>query len=438
MEGGSHRMVGVTVEEAIQRKEMTEPLNPTSTSSGNISCFSIVLPAYNEEDAIAATVETALNARQFLVQVCGLDEVEVIVVDDGSQDKTPQILSKYKEIRVIQHPTNRGYGAALKTGFANARGDVVGFHDADGTCQTVAFVDLLKAMIEHNADIVIGARTGPGTGMPRTRRLGNVLYAILLSQLSGEPVTDTASGMRILRKDVLESLSPLPDGLNFTPSMTAKALFENLKVVEVPIPYEERIGQSKLNVFRDGIRFLLSILFVVNLYNPLRLLSIAGAAAWVLATLLGLPIVFYYLQHASLQEGFIYRMLAIVFLAYLGTTFFVTGILANSLVDGLGGGTTRRHWIDELVLSRWVRSRLGLLGLLLAAAGTVVQLPSLLQYLLTRSISYHWSHILFGGMLMGIGLQLVIAYYLMQLIETLPLHRPTTRNTRTDSVNRYE
>ncbi|MEM3112789.1 MAG: hypothetical protein QXY90_07095, partial [Candidatus Anstonellales archaeon] len=97
-------------------------------------------------------------------------------------------------------------------------------------------------------------------------------YAILLSGLSRVKVSDTASGMRLFRKDVLKKILPLPDGLNFTPAMSTKAIFNGLKVMEIPMPYEERVGRSKLNVIIDGIKFLWTILRISFEYSPARVI----------------------------------------------------------------------------------------------------------------------------------------------------------------------
>src|SRR5262249_2242531 len=156
---------------------------------------------------------------------------------------------------------NRGYGAAIKAGFAVAKGEMLGFLDADGTCDPLFFRELCRTCKEEHADIVIGSRLNAQSCMPLVRWLGNVLYAFLLGVLSSRAVTDTASGMRVLLRSVLSKIYPLPDGMNFTPAMSAKALLDSgLTLAEVPMPYSERVGVSKLKVFSDGVRFLQTII----------------------------------------------------------------------------------------------------------------------------------------------------------------------------------
>ena len=149
-----------------------------------------------------------------------LDDVEIIVVSDGSTDRTAEIAKSYDEIQVIVFPQNRGYGAAIKAGFAQGQGSLVGFLDADGTCDPRFFADLCRDLQESKAEIALGSRLGPESKMPRIRRLGNRIYAFILGLLCGQSVTDTASGMRVLARSALRELYPLPNGLHFTPAMT--------------------------------------------------------------------------------------------------------------------------------------------------------------------------------------------------------------------------
>ena len=185
---------------------------------------------------------------------------------------------KNPRLRVIRHTKNRGYGGALKTGFSQAQGDLVGFLDADGTYPPEYFPQLCQKAME-GADLVVGSRmAGAESQMPATRRVGNLFFANLLSILGRQRVTDSASGMRIFSRSILEQIYPLPDGLNLTPVMSTRALHESLRVAEVPIPYSERVGRSKLSVVRDGTVFLQSIVWTVMCYNPVRIFGLLGLA----------------------------------------------------------------------------------------------------------------------------------------------------------------
>ena len=176
--------------------------------------LSIVIPAYNEEAAIGSIIDRCLAARAHITQNSGVEDVEITVVSDGSTDRTVSIARQYEGIRLIVFQHNRGYGAAIKQGFEESDGDLVGFLDADGTCDPNFFVELCNAITEENASVAIGSRLGPQSEMPTIRRIGNRAYAFLLSMLSNQVVTDTASGMRVIRRHVLRRLGEKgPPGL---------------------------------------------------------------------------------------------------------------------------------------------------------------------------------------------------------------------------------
>ncbi|HRX84896.1 MAG TPA: glycosyltransferase family 2 protein, partial [Phycisphaerae bacterium] len=248
--------------------------------------LTIVIPAYNEEQAIGAIIERTLAARATIVARSPVTAVDVVVVSDGSTDGTVRIAREYADIRLIEFERNKGYGAAIKRGFAETDSELVGFLDADGTCDPLFFADLCTALNDTQAAVALGSRLGPQSRMPRTRRLGNRIYAAMLSVLTNRVVHDTASGMRVIRRDALSRLYPLPDGLNFTPAMSARALLdESLPVVELPMAYEERVGESKLHVLRDGWRFFQTIMEMTLCWRPARVL-LGGALLCGLVTVL--------------------------------------------------------------------------------------------------------------------------------------------------------
>ena len=241
--------------------------------------LTIVIPALNEEEAIGDTIRRCLAARSQIVSTSPVGEVEVIVVSDGSTDRTEEIAKSFEEVRVLAFDANRGYGAAIKSGWEHGKGDLLAFLDGDGTCDPNFFADLCKAIDSEAADIAIGSRMGPDSEMPRIRTIGNKLFAWLLGALSKQVVRDTASGMRVVRRTCLQDIYPLPHGLHFTAAMSARALIgDRLKLIELPMRYAERTGESKLSAFADGTRFLMVILRAAVTFRPARLLLlIAGA-----------------------------------------------------------------------------------------------------------------------------------------------------------------
>lgn len=237
--------------------------------------LAIVIPALNEEKSIESIINRSLKSVQHIVNSTPIEEVEITVVSDGSTDNTVPLAKKYTDkIKLIIFEKNKGYGAAIKEGWEQSDADLLGFLDADGTCDPDFFADLCNLLVAENADIALGSRLNPNSQMPLIRRIGNTFYSTILSMVSFQKIKDTASGMRIVKRSSLNKIMPLPDGLHFTPAMSARAILSHdLKIVEKDMTYHEREGESKLKVFRDGIRFLVIILKNVILYQPYKILT---------------------------------------------------------------------------------------------------------------------------------------------------------------------
>jgi glycosyltransferase involved in cell wall biosynthesis len=273
----------------------------------------IAIPALNEEEAIGTIIDRTLEASRFIVSHSPVTEVQITVVSDGSTDRTVEIAKTYGNgIRLIVFEHNRGYGAAIKEAWKDSEADLLGFLDADGTCDPRFFADLCRELEIQRADIALGCRLSKNTQMPAIRQAGNHIFASILTLSSGVRVRDTASGMRVLRRDTYRKLLPLPNGLHFTPAMSARAVLGprgDTKLIELDMPYHEREGVSKLHVVRDGLRFLRIILEALFLYRPFRPLFCVGMVSLVLAVVTMASPVMYYLTHRSVQEWMIYRFI---------------------------------------------------------------------------------------------------------------------------------
>jgi glycosyltransferase involved in cell wall biosynthesis len=390
------------------------------TARARASSLSVVIPALNEEHGIDAILERVLAQRDGLVEV-GIRELEVVVVDDGSRDGTAARVRAHADVRLIEHPVNRGYGAALKTGFNAATGDLLAFLDADGTYPPESFPTLCLAIEEHDADLIIGSRMLSGESeMPLVRRVGNTIFAALLSIVGSRRISDSASGMRVFRREALPILYPLPDGLDFTPAMSTRAVYEGLTMVEVPIPYKERVGRSKLNPLKDGVRFLRSILWTALLYDPQRFFGTFGLGMLVVAFLLGLGPTIYYLQYRHLQEDMIYRLFAVLILSVAGVNLLAFGVTCQAIL----GLLPARRRPPPAVPRPW-RGKLAGLGVLMVLAGIALMTPAALEWLATRHITSHWSYFAAGGTLILTGLGLATWFVLLMILLEL-----TTRDAR--------
>ncbi len=381
--------------------------------------LSIVIPAYNEEDGIAEIAERVLAIRPALAEA-NVGPLELLVVDDGSRDRTVEIASQIDGVTLVRHERNKGYGAALKTGFGLARGDLIGFLDADGTYPPEYFPALCREAME-GSDLVIGSRmAGAESRMPRTRRVGNLFFATLLSLLAHRRVTDSASGMRVFRREILERLYPLPDGLNLTPVMSTRALHEGLAVAEVPIPYSERLGRSKLSVVHDGSLFLRSMVWTALTYNPVRILGMMGLAGILFSLAVVAWLVVARLQgQTTLSPVAVAALFVGVVAGVTGTSVFSLGVSFNYLVSLFYNQPIRQGLWGRPLFQTPLEHHFGWLGLLAVLSGLGVGAASLALSLNGWEISRLWLYLLGSAMFILVGVQLMINWVLLRVLEEL-------------------
>jgi glycosyltransferase involved in cell wall biosynthesis len=385
-----------------------------------MNVLSVVIPAYNEEGGIAQIIERVLSTRPRLADA-GVDDLELIVVDDGSRDETAAITTRYPKVRLIRHPINRGYGAALKTGFSQARGNLLGFLDADGTYPPEHFPELCRVALAEKADLVIGSRmAGADSEMPLVRRIGNLIFANLVSLLGNHRVSDSSSGMRVIRREALPRLYPLPDGLNFTPVMSTRALHEDVSWREVPIPYKERVGRSKLSVVRDGTRFLYTIIWTVLNYNPVRVLGGIGLGLAAITAAIGAAVVGMRLSGTTrLGPWGVVGVFAASLCAVSGVTLFSLGATFNYLVGLFHGRPIRQGLFGKPVFDQPLERHFGWLGLVAMALGLAVGIGSLSLSLGGWSIERLWLYLLGAAMLLVVGLQLTVFWVIIHVLAEL-------------------
>lgn len=384
--------------------------------------LSIVIPALNEELAIGNTLQRCIDAREGIVASGCVRAVELIVVSDGSSDRTEEIARSFPQVTVLTFEINRGYGAAIKCGFEQASGELVAFLDADGTCDPAFFEVLVTAMQRDGADLALGSRMGADSKMPWIRTLGNHLFAWLLSAFSMQSVGDTASGMRVIRRAALPQLYPLPDGLHFTPAMSARALLEGrLKLIERPMPYAERTGQSKLHVLRDGVRFLSIIVRAAVTFRPARPLLMIATLLAVAAALIGLYPVLFYVQHFRLEEWVIYRVLLASLLATIATLVVCAAGIADRIAAVAHGRWASSDGAASLLHRLFAPRVRTALQLLLAGTGLLIVAPGLLEYIETRHVQMHWSRAVLGSLLALIAVMLGITGFLLRMMDYIEL-----------------
>jgi glycosyltransferase involved in cell wall biosynthesis len=247
---------------------------------------SVVLPVFEEQATIGQLVTELVSG----LSAAGLT-FEIVAVDDGSRDGTLEALGEARrrypdQLRIARHLTNKGNGAALRTGIRVARGEIVVTMDADGQ-HSPEYISKLTELIPPY-DLVIGARTHGYPGRWH-RNLANRFYRAFASWLTRKRIEDLTSGFRAMRRSAVEHFLPLfPEGFSAPTTTTMAFLKAGYNVAFVPISVRQRMaGKSKIHLWKDGARFVTIILRMIMLYDPLRIflpvgavLGALGMAAW--------------------------------------------------------------------------------------------------------------------------------------------------------------
>ena len=228
--------------------------------------ISIIIPAYNEENSIA----TVLRGIEDVMNHSSRSSYEIIVVNDGSTDRTMEILKNSESnIKVFNHRVNRGYGASLKTGICNAQHEIVVITDADGTYPNERIPELVSYV--KNYDIVVAARTGVSVKAPLIRKPAKWVINRLANYLTEVRIPDLNSGLRVMKKAIVNKFARLlPDQFSYTATITIAMLTNGYQVKYVPVDYHARIGQSKIRPMRDTLNFVQLIIRTVMYFNPLK------------------------------------------------------------------------------------------------------------------------------------------------------------------------
>lgn len=226
--------------------------------------FSVIIPAYNEGEAIGGVID---ELSVFLASQYKSSNYEIVVVDDGSKDKTATVLASKNNIVSVKHPYNKGYGASLKTGVKQAKFDNVLFYDADGQHSP----QFISSLVEHieKYELVVGAREK--SNAPFLRRPGKRILTWLAEYLVGQKIPDINSGFRIVKKKYfINFLNILPNGFSASTTLTLAMFKAGLDVKYVPIKVNKRIGKSTVKQTKHGLQTILLMLRVIMLFNPLK------------------------------------------------------------------------------------------------------------------------------------------------------------------------
>lgn len=238
--------------------------------------ISVIVPVYNE---IKSVEETLLSLSEIMAG-SGLSH-EIMVVDDGSTDGTSDLLKKAARkgnVRLLRHPRNRGYGAALKTGIKESKYGHVFIVDCDDTYPLERIPEMARQLLPNECDMVVGARRGRDVHIPLVRRPAKWFIQLLANYLTGQKIPDLNSGFRGMKKDVIQKFfSVLPDGFSFTTTITIAMLTNDYRVKYVDISYRRRKGRSKIRPVKDTIGFIQLVIRTVLYFDPLKVfLPVSG------------------------------------------------------------------------------------------------------------------------------------------------------------------
>nr|MBI4156726.1 glycosyltransferase family 2 protein [Candidatus Woesearchaeota archaeon] len=275
--------------------------------------ISIVIPAYNEQDSIAKTIQ---EIKEVLSK--SKNKYEIITVNDGSKDNTSEILKSIKNIIIINHPYNKGYGASIKTGIKNSKYDWILITDSDNT-YPIKDIPKLISYIE-NYDMIIGARKKDN--IPILRKPAKAFLSLLANFLTNRKIPDLNSGFRIFKKDLaLRFFNIFPSGFSFTTTITLAALTNEYNVKFVPIDYYKRQGRSKIKP-KEFINFFVLILRIITYFEPIKIFSLISLILFFIAT-----IIFIYTAY------FIHRIadITVIVILLASIQIFLFGLIADMI-----------------------------------------------------------------------------------------------------------
>ena len=388
----------------VQQSEEPEPLlvGPDADVDPTVS---VVMPTMNEEEGVAECIELVKNA----VRRSGY-RTEVVISDD-STDRTPEIARE--EGAVVVEPDEAGYGYAYRYAFERCRGEYIIIGDADTTYDFEQFPDLLKQVVEGDADMVMGSRLEgeikDGAMPPLHEYVGNPMLTKFLNAFYGAGVSDAHSGFRAFHTDMLDELELETVGMEFASEMIMDAGARNLTIEEIPITYHEREGEATLESFRDGwrhVRFML-------LNAPNYLFSLPGAIlgvcgiALLLSVLSGVSFGGVTLGTTSAIAGSV-----ILLVGYQAGNMGVFATLASDPIQ------RPNDIVTETVIERMNLERMSSVGLVMFTAGALYITAALIQWVIGAGVAFAGTTgIIVGLTAMGLGVLTVFNAFFMSSVD---------------------
>lgn len=270
--------------------------------------LAVIIPCFNEEGAVGAVLDGVLV-------LASADQWDVIVVDDASTDGTARVLAEYEgRVRVIRHPSNRGYGASLKSGIMATRAANVLFIDADGQHEPSEIPTLVKALEEKECVFTVRPRHA---GIPNVRKPGKWLLHRMCNFLANRKIPDINSGFRAGRRHIyMRMLELLPDGFSFSTTSLMYVMRSRFSFVFLPVQCRPRVGTSSVRIVYDGVKTLILALRLMMLFDPMRAFGYPAIGLFALGVLYQLYI--FYSYRLTIVGGALLLMLTGVLLFFFG------------------------------------------------------------------------------------------------------------------------
>jgi dolichol-phosphate hexosyltransferase len=371
---------------------------------------SIIIPAYNEEEAIPLVLKSLINVVD--------DSYEIIIVDDGSTDNSVNEAIKFP-CRVVRHSHNAGKGTALQTGLNQARGEYAIFIDADNTYPVELIPTLVEALDEH--DLVRGVRISGRENIPFLNRMGNQLFDRVIQSLHAVEGGDLLSGMYGGHVEKLLELDLESKGFDIEAEINVKAKARGLTCATVPITYLERVGNKKLRAFHDGLRILYRLMQLTISYNPLLVFILPGVALFLLAVvgvLAGLMPPDRIGDPALMAQS----SFALGIVGTIGAQLIIFGLAVYSagMAYGLRGRANQNlDTLARFFRARWTR----LAGFIMLVTGSAIFIGLTLVRILNGGVSpFSPAVTVLSSFFMLIGMQILSATAFLSALNALQLH----------------
>ncbi len=291
--------------------------------------LAITIPAYNEEKCISKVI------REIPGMMEGIDEIEIIVINDGSSDRTSEAAEEAGANRIINFPTNKGLAIAFKEGLnaaIDSGADIIVNIDADGQYNALEIPKLIKPILNGKAEIVLGSRfAGTIEYMVPQKRFGNKLATFVVGLASGRKISDAQTGFRAFSREAALKLV-VHSGYTYTQETIVQATHKRLSIVEVPVEFRKRNGDGKSRLISNVINYaknsVITLIRTYTSYNPLKTFMYLGGGIFLLGILLGSKVVIHFIETGMVSPHLPLALLSSV-LAIIGFQIIVIGLIAD-------------------------------------------------------------------------------------------------------------